>query len=229
MSDLIPPPIISNSPPSINNPANLDQTDGDLGVSLDISLRPADVVDEPSNWDPFNTSQPDQAAAETVQDSEGTDWASFKQNEVVQDEEDEFTDFVDNAQEIPQAESAIQPPSVQQEIPKVDVPITITHTEPVCPPFNYVEAVEHVFGNVNSLNIQSEATESTTLFQDQVSQNETWQELKKYTSINDASISLQFKWYLSNLEELYIDALSLERIALNSKVFNIISLFGSSC
>lgn len=226
MSDLIPPPFISNSPPSINNPAHLDQTDCDLNdASLDISLRRADVVadESSSNWDPFNTSQPGQTIDETVPSHDnGNDWASFNQNEVVQDEEDEFTDFVDNAQEIPQVESStltsVQPISVDAP------PATtkIAHTEPVCPPFNFVEAVEHVFGNVNSLNIQS--SESTTLFQDQVSQNETWQELKKYTSINDASISLQFKWYLSNLEELYIDALSLERIAQNSKVLKTLFL-----
>ncbi|CAF0810566.1 unnamed protein product [Brachionus calyciflorus] len=39
----------------------------------------------------------------------------------------------------------------------------------------------------------------------------TWNELKKYTSINDESISLKFKWSLSNLEDEYLKSLNLQR------------------
>ena len=39
-----------------------------------------------------------------------------------------------------------------------------------------------------------------------------WQEIQKFTTVTDASNSLQFKWCLSNLEENYLNSLNLERI-----------------
>ncbi len=46
-----------------------------------------------------------------------------------------------------------------------------------------------------------------------IDKNQTWQQLKSFTSITDESNSLQFKWNLSNLEQSYLDSLSLTRMS----------------
>jgi hypothetical protein len=74
--------------------------------------------------------------------------------------------------------------------------------------------VNQMFTNLN-LNVDfSETDKIQEMF---IDDNETWKQLKTYTSVIDASISLQFKWNLSCLEENCLNSLNLTRIE-NSQV-----------
>lgn len=46
--------------------------------------------------------------------------------------------------------------------------------------------------------------------------DETWMQLKDYTSVNDASSSLKFKWLLSELENNYLNSINVNRVVLNN-------------
>lgn len=47
-----------------------------------------------------------------------------------------------------------------------------------------------------------------------------WQEIQTFTTVTDASNSLQFKWCLSNLEDNYLSALNLERITKTNRTLS---------
>ena len=50
-----------------------------------------------------------------------------------------------------------------------------------------------------------------------IDEDEAWKQLKDYTSVIDASVSLQFKWNMSCLEENFLNSLNLSRVE-NSQV-----------
>ena len=45
-----------------------------------------------------------------------------------------------------------------------------------------------------------------------IDQDDMWQQLRTYTSVTDASISLKFKWIKSELEHFYLNALNVQRV-----------------
>jgi hypothetical protein len=145
------------------------------------------------------------------------------------DDDDEFSEFVDNS-DIQSEEIQTQPPTASAvELPKpilsenvAPSPLT-TIPEPV---LDLVGIAEKVFSNFDSF-FKPDATHVSAEFDDclDVKSNDTWLQLKTYTSINDASISLKFKWYLSNVESFYLESLNLERAAIPIKVGNILSNF----
>jgi hypothetical protein len=209
------------------------------------------------DWDPFNTvpsvDQSSSVVAGDSYDAPTGDWANFgavqttetsylsentsffaeKPNQIPvketaqEDEDDEFSDFVDNA-ECVQAESIIQERTqinlaTQHTLNGASAELQIsTVLEPV---LDFSELADRLFLKADSFfkpNVDS--LETRHEFSD-VKSNPTWEQLKTYTSINDASISLKFKWYLSNLESFYLESLNLDRAALPVKVSNRLSFF----
>ena len=45
-----------------------------------------------------------------------------------------------------------------------------------------------------------------------IDSDEMWQQIQTFTTVTDASNSLQFKWCSSNLEDNYLKAISLDKI-----------------
>jgi hypothetical protein len=149
--------------------------------------------------------------------------------QVNDDDDDEFSEFVDNSDCI-QAEVAptTEPPSSRL----VEQPPKQVANEFVAPPpkaiaepaLDMCAIVDRIFSSPTDNNsffksntASHEATEDDEYYLD-VRSNPTWLELKTYTSINDASLSLKFKWYLSTLENFYLESLNLERASIPVKV-----------
>jgi hypothetical protein len=86
--------------------------------------------------------------------------------------------------------------------------------------------LNEIFASVNKdeifkheKNESKESNRNENIELDMMSDNQIWQELLLFTSIIDMSNSLNFKWSLSDLEESYLDSLSLHRA--KSQVSNI--------
>jgi len=147
------------------------------------------------------------------------------------DDDDEWADFVDNTpvsnfnipNEINNSEF-ISKADTNQNRP------TIANTETTQPPevknrdfpsdrIVLDNLVNKLFTNLNvNGNYFSETDKSQEMF---IDDDETWKQLKAYTSVIDASISLQFKWNLSCLEENCLNSLNLVRVENNQVRFKI--------
>lgn len=80
---------------------------------------------------------------------------------------------------------------------------------------DYDPLLENLFENLNEKTksiLQNFTKKSIETKEFIIDNNETWTELKNYTSVTDASISLKFKWILSNLEKNYLNSLNIERV-----------------
>ena len=200
-----------------------------------------------SEWDPFNMSAAAAAAAfqsvtaDKSTENDDSDWANFGvtgstslAQAADQDNEDEFTDFVDNlgVEKEEDEQQQQEPVTSSSEV----VQNASSETAVAAPPvyetsLNLAELVDRLFTDTTfffktNSGLDSSSFSSTA---QEINENDTWQQLKTYTSINDASLSLKFKWYLSNIEGFYLESLNLERataINLNRVriIFNFIKL-----
>lgn len=153
-----------------------------------------------NNWDPFSEKE------ETT-----GDWAQFNgaNNEPQEEEEEDdwggFVEPIINNQITQSAQSAqLQVQQVEENSNLINNLIEKLFTSEAAR-FEFSKREENLKENNELLNIDLD---------------EMWQELKTFTSINDASLSLKFKWYLSNLEDNYLKSLSLQRASPNSNINN---------
>lgn len=72
--------------------------------------------------------------------------------------------------------------------------------------------IEKIFARESTHHFIDESSSSSNI--ELIDSNDVWLQLKEYTTETDASVSLKFKWKLSELETNFLDALSLTR-ALN--------------
>jgi hypothetical protein len=159
----------------------------------------------------------------------------INQNQNDDDDDDDFADFVENPVEISQLQKAeIQKINQVEPAPR---PLTSANLNHIIPPqkiilesFNYAEVLNRLFVNTSIDNMFSSKLginkDETCMMNDDsnlshlnlIENNDTWHELKTLTSINDASLSLKFKWYKSNLEDFYLKSLNVEPQALENRV-----------
>jgi hypothetical protein len=202
----------------------------------EIKFSANNIVNEGSNWANFD-SKPFASSNTNPENNkklEDTNLCNEIKNEVPtndeeklggdDDDDDEWADFVDNT---PVSNFNIPNEINNSEfISKVDTnqnrPIANTETtQPLevkikdSPSDQIVldNLVNKLFTNLNANgNYFSETDKTQEMF---IDDDETWKQLKAYTSVIDASISLQFKWNLSCLEENCLNSLNLVRVENN--------------
>ncbi len=152
------------------------------------------------------------------------------------EEDDDFADFVETST---LQNDAIEPDSSQISSKKInDIEENIQHCKIDLIEYNsssnisikYDCLLEKLFQNLNyktkfnftNFNNETNNTENSEFT---IDNDETWKQLKTYTSVTDASISLKFKWILSNLEKNYLNSLNVERVSKNQVKLVPISLF----
>jgi hypothetical protein len=195
--------------------------------------------DDDSDWANFDFKQPTNLNVNTSEinaitlepkDTQKIENASMKNvpTAQIEDDDDEWADFVDNTNasnilNIPNEtinnnnkdndDEGIEKPDENQNAPILEAPKLVNQKEFV-DHLNVDDLVNKLFTNFN-LNISNdnEETNSSDTFKELlIDEDDTWQQLKAYTSVIDASISLQFKWDLSYLEEKCLNSLNLDKI-----------------
>ncbi|RNA36921.1 hypothetical protein BpHYR1_037017 [Brachionus plicatilis] len=128
--------------------------------------------------------------------SSSAEWNAFSGEDVHKNE----TDWADFGPQTPHVASPVlaedewtdfvENPKIVQNTPFLNLIENFLHNQNKSD-INFCENIAE-----NELNIEQDAT---------------WNELKRYTTINDESLSLKFKWSLSSLEDEYLKSLNLQR------------------
>lgn len=137
-------------------------------------------------------------AAMVTQTSTSSEWNPFSEEKL----EENGSEWADFGPQTPQKGSDDQIETEDEWTDFVETP-KIEQKKPL------LNLIENFLRNQdkNELNFCQNIAENEL----NIDNDSTWNELKRYTSINDESLSLKFKWSLSNLEEEYLKSLNLQR------------------
>lgn len=140
----------------------------------------------------------------TVTDaSPESEWNPFKEANLEQTLVEQESDWADSVPPKSHNDDAGHSNEEEEWTDFVETPKLVHNNQP------FLHLVENFLlkQNMNEITFCEDKTENEL----NVDQDSTWNELKRYTSINDESLSLKFKWSLSNLEDEYLKSLSLQR------------------
>lgn len=166
---------------NLNSDLNKEETNGASELNVNKKEEPAEVDDE-------------------------DDWADFVEN----------TDFISTNIENTAVNIPVVPVAqTQQQVPIQATPTFNTPMNQSVSEFNLDSLVMKLFDNLN-LSESSFLNEEAGSIGDGLNElaidcDKFWQQLITYTSVTDASASLQFKWSLSDLEDNYIKSLNLNK------------------
>lgn len=126
-------------------------------------------------------------------------WNPFKESSVELNE----SDWADSVSKKPHEDGTGHYNEEEKWTDFVETPKVVRNDQSV---INLVEKFL-INQNTNEINFCEDIAENEL----NIDQDSTWNELKRYTSINDESLSLKFKWSLSNLEDEFLKSLGLQR------------------
>lgn len=217
------PPFISNSPPPPNE-LELDNKENeyDNDIPKELNLSNELNTTEPEDNEEKNNEDDDDEWADFVDsslkppepESSSTQQQQQQQQQNLMQTNGAFNATVD-ACKLDNVSSKLEtsPPKSDEAPPKTDVLSMFNHQE------ESSQILSRLFGSSSFLNSKSVPKESSVINISPLDVNgdKTWNQLKEFTFINDASPSLKFKWVLSELETNFLNSINIDNTILKNQ------------